>query len=108
MTVRLENWSFVMGANTIYAAPEQYFPRLYGEVYGHPDYEDGDPISTSIITGYDEETDEFICRSRRYTLGKVDEEYDKKWDEAWKERNRKLDKIWKDREKKLKEIEDEN
>jgi len=79
MTVRLENWSFVMGANTTYASPEQYFPRLYGEAYGHPDHKDGDPISTSAIIGYDEETNEFICQSRRYTLGAVDAEYDKKF-----------------------------
>lgn len=78
-TVKLENWSFITGANSQYASPEQYVPCFHGEAYGHPDYEDGHIISTSTITGYDEETDEFICVSRRYTLGTVDEEYDKKF-----------------------------
>ena len=79
MTIRLENWSFVMGTNNKYASPEQYFPRFCGKAYGHPDHEDGLVISTSAITGYDEETDEFVCQSRRYILGAVDAEYDKKF-----------------------------
>ena len=37
---------------------------------------DGKEIATSELQGYDPDTDEFICFSRRYKLGKVDEKYE--------------------------------
>ncbi len=47
---RLRNWSTCGGANANpYAAPEQLSLHLQGEVYGNPNFPDGDHIITSAV-----------------------------------------------------------
>jgi len=78
----IENWSFTVTGINEYSAPEQGISRFQGNVYKHPNYENGHPIQSSKILGYDEETDEFICLSRRYKLGQVDVNYEKLYPNA--------------------------
>jgi len=75
-TVRIENWSFGMHAETPYDPPEIWVPRFNGDVYGYPGRADGENILTSALIGYDDKTGEFICQSRRYVLGKADAPYE--------------------------------
>lgn len=44
----LKNWS-VCCKGSEYLAPELWTNYLRGNVYGHPRFQDGDPISTSSI-----------------------------------------------------------
>lgn len=74
--VTLESWAFISTIHNQYQAPELGIPRFRGMVYNHPEREDGDIILTSKVEGYDPDTDEFICFSRRYKLGKVDPSYE--------------------------------
>lgn len=46
--IRLKNWSIFLEDNK-YLAPELRSYRLQGNVYGHPKFNDGDPIYTSKI-----------------------------------------------------------
>jgi len=78
----IENWSFTVVLPTPYSSPEQGVSKLQGNVYGHPKYEDGHRIQASELIGYDEETDEFICLSRRYKLGQVDVNYEELYPNA--------------------------
>jgi len=45
----LKNWSVRGYDNTPYTAPEALRFCLHGEVYGHPNFEDGNIITTSVI-----------------------------------------------------------
>jgi len=78
-TVIIENWAYICSLPSEYSAPEQGISRFVGNVYNHPNRPDGDCVQTSEILDYDEETDEFICLSRRYKLGKVLAEYEEKF-----------------------------
>jgi len=55
---RLENW--YVGANDL----------LYGEVYDHPKFNDGDPIVTSRVVRFDKETLQAVTMNTNYVLGK--------------------------------------
>lgn len=46
--IRLKNWSIFSEGNE-YLAPELRSFRLQGKVYGHPKFNDGDPVHTSKI-----------------------------------------------------------
>lgn len=46
--MRLKNWS-VFSEDNEYLAPELRSYRLQGNVYGHPKFNDGDPVSTNRI-----------------------------------------------------------
>jgi len=74
-TVRLENWSLLQG---LYVANN----RLRGNVYGHPDKEDGKQIDTSTIRS---------VRGRAVTTASetvyILEEPDIEW-VAWLEKNK--------------------
>lgn len=76
MTAIIENWSFSSITTSPYQPPEMGIPRFRGEVFNHPEKEDGKTIMTSEVKGYDPATDEFICSSRRYKLGKVSPAYE--------------------------------
>lgn len=48
--IRIKNWSvFLEGEDNKYLAPELHSYRLQGRVYGHPKFNDGDPVYTSEI-----------------------------------------------------------
>ena len=84
MTVRIENWSiaFHPGDGDGYTPPECLPPRLHGFVYGYPNKPDGHEVTTSIIKNYDFTTNEVVCFSRKYVLGKVDPNYEEKYPNA--------------------------
>ena len=49
----MENWSIVAGSSeeqSPYLAPELIRPHLHGEVYGHPNFKEGERIMTAPIT----------------------------------------------------------
>jgi len=46
--VVLNNWA-VMGESDPYKAPEQFGPRLSGDVLGHPKHDDGKHVTTSPL-----------------------------------------------------------
>ena len=47
--MRLKNWSVTGGFSQNFTAPELRKYYLQGNVYGHPDFKDGDPVITSRI-----------------------------------------------------------
>jgi hypothetical protein len=47
---KLENWAVVQGKSNPYMAPEAIPRLLRGEVYGHPDFTDGEKITSSSLT----------------------------------------------------------
>ena len=46
---KLENWR-VVGIGDPYTAPEAMSRSLQGEVYGHPDFTDGETVTSSTLT----------------------------------------------------------
>ena len=73
---RLENWSVVDRPEdraNVFLAPECRQVAIHGEVYGHPNYPDGDLIITSPIVSVD--SNKIECTSRTYVLGKPSAEF---------------------------------
>tara|TARA_Y100000296_G_scaffold28962_1_gene33778 strand:+ start:757 stop:1053 length:297 start_codon:yes stop_codon:yes gene_type:complete len=66
--VGIENWSIVEGNKlNPYQAPELQTIKIHGEVYGHPDFEDGKEVTTSTVI---KREGRFInTRNTRYHLG---------------------------------------
>lgn len=48
--IRIKNWSVFSMNDNGFTAPELISFHLQGDVYGHPRFDDGVPISTSRIT----------------------------------------------------------
>ena len=49
-TAKLENWAVVQGKSNPYMAPEAIPRCLRGEVYGHPNFADGEMVTSSSLT----------------------------------------------------------
>tara|TARA_Y100001951_G_scaffold89432_1_gene81834 strand:- start:203 stop:493 length:291 start_codon:yes stop_codon:yes gene_type:complete len=66
--VGIENWSIVAGNQlTPYQAPELQTYKIRGEVHGHPGFEDGESVTTSVIC---ERNGRFVeTANTRYHLG---------------------------------------
>ena len=47
--MKLKNWSVTSDVDERYVAPEMMHYQLQGNVYGHPRFNDGDPVTTSRI-----------------------------------------------------------
>lgn len=47
--IKIENWALIFTQPDPYTAPECCPSRLTGNVFGHPDFEDGTFVSTSTI-----------------------------------------------------------
>lgn len=78
--IRLENWAVVYSGSP-YQAPELQIPRLVGNVFGHPSFEDGEMVTTSSIKRKDGEC--IVTNSGSYyTLGGIDPEYEKQFPNA--------------------------
>lgn len=70
--VRLNNWSIKSGSNP-YVAPENRILYLQGEVEGHPHFEDGSVVSTSMVMSV---TGRWVrTHSRLYYLMNVNPDY---------------------------------
>lgn len=74
--VKIENWSIVGKLGDNYQSPENKTVHLYGNVYGHPNHDDGNVVLTTAIMHADGR--EVITFNTKYFLGKIDEKY-KKW-----------------------------
>ena len=70
--VKLENWA-VVALGSPYTAPEARVQALRGEVYGHPDFSDGDKITTSRVV----DIGEGIAKTKntKYNLGTPEGDY---------------------------------
>ncbi len=74
--ILITNWSVGQYPEDGYTSPEQRWQVLRGNVYGHPNHEDGEKIRTSAIilaTGTLVQTEK-----RLYRLGTIEAEY-RKW-----------------------------
>lgn len=76
MAVVMENWSIcdAPGADP-YQPPERRAKMLQGYVHGHPDFEDGSQIMTSMIVEHDYPNRTVRTKNTVYTLGKIDPGY---------------------------------
>ena len=77
--MRLKNWSVTSDVNPNFVAPEMMHFYLQGDVYGHPRFEDGAPVTTSRIIEINDKGDykEAITRSGSvYELYKEDVDVD--------------------------------
>lgn len=71
--IRLENWAITPMDN--YSPPEAGM-RLQGNVYGSPNFNDGDKIATSRVVAINkEERSMTTVHDSIYYLGKMDPEY---------------------------------
>ena len=70
--VRIENWYLVSNADGDKSAVSVAY-RLRGDVYGHPQYKDGERITTSEISALDGNIVQ--CKSRVYYLGQASKKY---------------------------------
>jgi hypothetical protein len=74
MTIKLHNWSVIGSAVDTYKAPELQTKKLRGNVFGHPEFADGDSVKTSTIVKVDGR--KIHTRSGScYTLGRIDQKY---------------------------------
>ncbi len=76
--VRIEKWSVGFASGDVYTPPEQRERSLYGAVYGHPKFEEGFMVNTSVLIGGSVKTaDGHVVKtmSRDYLLGEPDPAY---------------------------------
>lgn len=79
--IRMENWSIIGIAP--HSSPEQCL-RIQGEAHGYSEYSDGSRIMSSTIERVDSENELLIGMSGRlYQLGKVNEEYEELFPNAF-------------------------
>jgi len=83
---RLENWSITSSQCSPYTAPECIERRLQGTVYEHTLLEDGKFVCTSRVIKIDMLKMEAQTLNNTYSLGEMDAEY-KKWYEDYKKEN---------------------
>tara|TARA_R100001244_G_scaffold117145_1_gene87157 strand:+ start:939 stop:1235 length:297 start_codon:yes stop_codon:yes gene_type:complete len=72
-TAKIENWAVVSGETNPYQAPESISRHIRGEVYGHPNFPDGDTVTTStlvLLEGGIAKT-----QNTQYSLGHPEEKY---------------------------------
>jgi hypothetical protein len=72
--VMLKNWAVVSSGDN-YAAPETVTKYLTGNVFGHPNFEDGTQVDTSRLVELDVENGVAKTISRIYRLGNMKDEY---------------------------------
>ena len=73
--MKLKNWSITSDVNPNFVAPEMMHFHLQGNVYGHPRFNDGDPVTTSRIIEINDKGDYKECITRSgsvYELHKED------------------------------------
>jgi hypothetical protein len=65
----LENWHCATYRGDAYASPEAKALRLKGEVFGHPEFFDGCPVTTSVVRELNIDAGFAQTANTRYTLG---------------------------------------
>ena len=78
---RLENWAVVSHSDP-YTPPEHRKQYLHGMVTGYPGKPEPHIITTSRIVAVDAELELAQCKSRVYSLGAVDPEWEKLFPDA--------------------------
>lgn len=76
--VRIEKWSVGFASGDVYTPPEKRERALCGAVYGHPNFEEGFMVNTSVLIGGSVKTAEghvVKTKSRDYLLGEPDPAY---------------------------------
>ncbi|HEY9732296.1 MAG TPA: hypothetical protein V6C89_10310 [Drouetiella sp.] len=76
--VRMENWAVVFAEGSPYLPPDLRPRKLHGDVYGHPDFEDGHRVLTSVIVASSRKTEDghvVQTASREYLLGAPSKKY---------------------------------
>lgn len=86
---KLENWSLRYVPDP-YLPPELCKMVLYGEVYNHPRFKDGEKIITSMIEKITAIGTIITYSGTEYEIGKPEEEYERQFPDA---RNRLLKRI---------------
>lgn len=77
--VKIENWYIFSTDNNEFRAPELKLKRLGGNVYNHPNFNDGAQVSTSNIVNINLEEKLVETRNTCYLLGKPDKDYADKY-----------------------------
>jgi hypothetical protein len=78
MAIKLENWSIV--TQNPYSPPE-FGLSFHGNCYGHPRFDDGEPITTSPIVSFDNGVFGTLSGSK-YELGTVSVDYLERYPDA--------------------------
>lgn len=78
--MKLENWA-VIGTDP-YKAPEAQIPKMCGNVFGNPKFDDGKFIIISSIIG--KHGNKILTTNSEYELGVIDPEYSKEYENARK------------------------
>lgn len=73
MNVKLDQWVVRIGSGDLYLAPEKAGIRLQGLVTGHPNFDDGNRVTTSLVQEVNGRIITTI--SRDYELGEPDPDY---------------------------------
>lgn len=66
--IRLKNWSMYAEGNNEFRPPELWNYHLQGNVYGHPRFNDGDPVNTSRIIDIVDKGDHKEAHTRSGTV----------------------------------------
>lgn len=66
--IRLKNWSMYAEGNNEFRPPELWSYHLQGNVYGHPRFNDGDPVNTSRIIDIVDKGDHKEAHTRSGTV----------------------------------------
>ena len=53
----LTDWSIIYSKTQQYLAPEQKYYQLHGKVFGHPNFNDGTYVTTSIVNEIQDNND---------------------------------------------------
>ena len=74
--VLIENWSVIDGQrNQEFIAPECRLYKLHGNVYGHPGFNDGDPVNTGILIAVNIPDKTASTTNTKYRLGEPDPQF---------------------------------
>ena len=99
--MKLENWAIVMRETNPFKDPGQIKLQLTGNVYDHPRFDDGTNVITSSIETINEDDKIITYSGSEYELGKVCEDYEKQFPNAYE----RLIKVLKDGKEKTKSLE---
>jgi len=79
--MKINNWAIV-STNSPYTAPKMVACRLRGEVFGHPRFPDGKPVTTSSISHVTADRKVVTNSGSVYELGDPLSEYEQKYPNA--------------------------
>lgn len=81
-TIRMENWGVVASVNNPYAPSWAQSRSLYGQVYNHPGFEDGEYVTTSSVVGKTKEDEVVTLSGSIYQLGQINPDYEQEFPDA--------------------------